>query len=1159
MSTNGYNRGRHVTFQVTGAIVMAASMALSAAYAGTTYYVNGACGNDSWTGTSATCAVPDGPKATIQAGINAASDGDTVVVTGLSFEGQGNVNLDFGGRKITLQSADGPGQCAIDGSQGGRAFRFHTAETTESVVQGFTIRDCDISDQANPGGGAVLIENSSPKFVNCWFVNNTNAGGGNRWGGAVTAVGRCMPLFAFCEFLDNESDVSNGNAGGGALWLDEESGAVITGCRFVGNQAGFLGGAIFILGDAGAHLIVSHSQFVGNSAGASAEQGLGGAIHTKTGFLTISNSLFGYVGGGNRALTGSAIDCEGGNPTGLSLTNCSIIANEGYGGAGISLSGGYGGRITNCYVWRNNFVEFSPPTPDYFLDLESSSPNDLIIEHSAFTGSFFDNWAGEVECENIVETDLSNPQQVVSHPDPQIPWYEGQWYFRYAPLNGGMTSVAVDYRDSSHPPALTAGAAGLNRFTTRTDLEPEAGSSPLDLGYHVWPDCNGNNDIDGRDIATGVVQDCNRNGIPDVCDIANALPEDIDADDDGVLDDCECRPTGRTYTLADHFADGFGINIDTEIAPPPSEPENDATLLRNDLPIPLPYLWVPLSGRGTVICVYTGNDPTIGEPGDVLGEYRTAPGSVYSNPSRTAVDLDGNAWIGNRGIGTVTRIGLVVGGTRCNAIGGTDPNGAYLKPPFVYNTCRDRNGDGLIATSTGLNDVRSWYERQQSTQTENTADDECICKYVELAGLSNIRHVAVDRENNVWVGGVETSAHDFYRLDGVTGAILDSIELPGYRGGYGGPVTCDNFLWTTHRLTAPEGILSRVNLGNGQITTISEDVSPKTMFISSGFDGKIWATQYDRDELRIINPSNPTPQNTTVYATGGIPIDRGLAQSHAAPQYAWVANSESGNGQGSVSRILLSNGTVTDIPLGTNGNYPTGISVDQNGNLWVTCQGTTSDPGLKQITGLTQTQPSVGVSIALPSNANSYSHTDQTGQITLLNTGGATWSAVHDGQRFNASWNMVSWNQECTDGGTSENLQVSGRAHDDVTALPLQAWTELTLHNGNRLDVPGTGLTLHGRFIELRVRFLGSCPGVDPPTSPTLCDIHVGHGLGDLNCDGNLNNFDIDAFVVALTESEATYNSLYPNCDKLFADIDGNGLVNNFDIDAFVALLANPC
>ncbi|MBL8880504.1 MAG: hypothetical protein JNG88_15435 [Phycisphaerales bacterium] len=60
---------------------------------------------------------------------------------------------------------------------------------------------------------------------------------------------------------------------------------------------------------------------------------------------------------------------------------------------------------------------------------------------------------------------------------------------------------------------------------------------------------------------------------------------------------------------------------------------------------------------------------------------------------------------------------------------------------------------------------------------------------------------------------------------------------------------------------------------------------------------------------------------------------------------------------------------------------------------------------------------------------------------------------------------------------------------------------------------------------------------------------------GDLNCDGLVNNFDINAFVIALSDP-ALYQEMFPGCDRMNADINGDGLVNNFDIDPFVALLA---
>ncbi len=68
--------------------------------------------------------------------------------------------------------------------------------------------------------------------------------------------------------------------------------------------------------------------------------------------------------------------------------------------------------------------------------------------------------------------------------------------------------------------------------------------------------------------------------------------------------------------------------------------------------------------------------------------------------------------------------------------------------------------------------------------------------------------------------------------------------------------------------------------------------------------------------------------------------------------------------------------------------------------------------------------------------------------------------------------------------------------------------------------------------------------------------ISAGSGFtaGDLNCDGAVNAFDIDPFILALTDPTA-YAATWPACDVQLADINGDGTVNAFDIDPFVALL----
>ncbi|TWT41126.1 Reprolysin (M12B) family zinc metalloprotease [Phycisphaerae bacterium RAS1] len=60
---------------------------------------------------------------------------------------------------------------------------------------------------------------------------------------------------------------------------------------------------------------------------------------------------------------------------------------------------------------------------------------------------------------------------------------------------------------------------------------------------------------------------------------------------------------------------------------------------------------------------------------------------------------------------------------------------------------------------------------------------------------------------------------------------------------------------------------------------------------------------------------------------------------------------------------------------------------------------------------------------------------------------------------------------------------------------------------------------------------------------------------GDMNCDGNVNVLDINAFTLALSDPVA-YAAAYPGCNILNGDLNGDGLVNVLDINPFVALLS---
>lgn len=129
-----------------------------------------------WAGVlnAATINVP-ADQPTIQAGIDAAVDGDTVLVADGTYTGEGNKNIDFASKNIVLTSENGAAYTAIDCEYSGRAFIIASGHDTTLVIEGFILRN---GRATSSSGGAIQCFGSSPMIISCVFFDNAAASGG---------------------------------------------------------------------------------------------------------------------------------------------------------------------------------------------------------------------------------------------------------------------------------------------------------------------------------------------------------------------------------------------------------------------------------------------------------------------------------------------------------------------------------------------------------------------------------------------------------------------------------------------------------------------------------------------------------------------------------------------------------------------------------------------------------------------------------------------------------------------------------------------------------------------------------------------------------------------------------------------------------------------
>jgi len=136
----------------------------------------------------------DDPFDTIQEGLDAADDGDTILVAEGAYKGSGNKELDFAGKSVVLHASAGAALTIIDCEDSGRGFDFDDGETAGAAVIGFTITGGDTDY-----GGAIRCDHSHPQFRDCIITANTATA---RGGGLYCTYSTLT--FADCSIGSNE-------------------------------------------------------------------------------------------------------------------------------------------------------------------------------------------------------------------------------------------------------------------------------------------------------------------------------------------------------------------------------------------------------------------------------------------------------------------------------------------------------------------------------------------------------------------------------------------------------------------------------------------------------------------------------------------------------------------------------------------------------------------------------------------------------------------------------------------------------------------------------------------------------------------------------------------------------------------------------------------
>ncbi len=462
--------------------------------------------------------VPSGYP-TVQTGIDAARNGDTVLVANGTYRGTGNRELDFKGKAIIVESENGAGSTIIDCQGGGRGFYFHTGETSASVLRGFTIKNGSPAD--GYGGAIYCMNSSSPTIENNVITGNSATSNGS----GIFCYDRSSPIIRNNEITRNST---RGNAGGiycynssspviqgniitensadrygGGISCYSNSSPVIRGNTITGNASSLYGGGIYCEDN-------SSPTIENNSINRNRATRDGGGIHCFTDSSpiiqgnTISENESGNYGGGissqrgafptiqNNEISNNSADRNGGGIACQSVSSATIQNNRIKGNS----AGNYGGGVycdsTSPATVKNNEITKNVAS-EYGGGMYSASSltaiNNTISGNRAngrFGGGYYCGGGTAVILNTIIWGDSPKGIYVVAEASVNITYsdIEGGWAgegnIQADPMF--VNAAGGDYRLSRNSPCISAGKA--DESVPAKDIEGKTRVAPPDMGAY---------------------------------------------------------------------------------------------------------------------------------------------------------------------------------------------------------------------------------------------------------------------------------------------------------------------------------------------------------------------------------------------------------------------------------------------------------------------------------------------------------------------------------------------------------------------------------------------------------------------------------------------------------------------------------------------------